>query len=124
MGLLWLLIQNGTLLDGSALFWDEPETNLNPRLVQSIVRILLELQRAGVQIFLSTHDYVVLKEFDLQSNDDDKIVFHSLYRNSENGEIEKKSTSNYLDISPNTIDDTFGGFIDREITKSMGSLGK
>lgn len=25
LGLLWLLIQNGTLLNGSVLFWDEPE---------------------------------------------------------------------------------------------------
>jgi len=124
LGLLWILIQNGTLLDGSALFWDEPETNLNPRLIRSIVRILLELQRVGVQIFLSTHDYVVLKEFDLQASKEDKIVFHSLFRNSNSGEIEKQSTSSYLDISPNTIDDTFGGFIDREIDRSMGSLGK
>jgi len=84
----------------------------------------LNYRVAGVQIFLSTHDFVVLKEFDLQSTIDDKIRFHSLYRNPENGEIDKKSTSNYLNISPNTIDDTFGGFIDREISKSMGSLGK
>ena len=25
-GLLWLLVQNGTLLEGSVLFWDEPES--------------------------------------------------------------------------------------------------
>ena len=31
LGLLWLLIRNGTLACGSVLFWDEPETNLNPR---------------------------------------------------------------------------------------------
>ena len=31
LGLLWLLIRNGTLQNGSVLFWDEPETNLNPR---------------------------------------------------------------------------------------------
>ena len=34
LGLLWLLVQNGTLLNGSVLFWDEPETNLNPRLLR------------------------------------------------------------------------------------------
>lgn len=68
LGLLWILIQNGTLLNGSALFWDEPETNLNPKLMKAIVGILLELQRIGVQIFLTTHDYVILKEFDLQSH--------------------------------------------------------
>ncbi len=124
MGLLWILIQNGTLLNGSALFWDEPETNLNPKLMRTVVGILLELQRMGVQIFLSTHDYVILKEFDLQSVKGDKILFHSLYRSKENQEIEVASTENYLQISPNAIDDTFGSIIDREIEKSMGSLGK
>lgn len=119
MGLLWLLIQNGTLLNGSVLFWDEPETNLNPRLMKTVVGILLELQRQGVQILLTTHDYVILKEFDLQSDKDHKIMFHSLYRDSESGQIKSSSTENYLDISPNAIDDTFGSIVDREIARSM-----
>ena len=34
LGLLWLLIRNGSLPHGSVLFWDEPETNLNPQDVQ------------------------------------------------------------------------------------------
>jgi len=124
MGLLWLLIQNGTLLEGSVLFWDEPETNLNPRLMKTVVGILLELQRTGVQIFLTTHDYVILKEFDLQLKAGDRILFHSLYRNRESGEIEVSSTSEYLKLSPNAIDDTFGTLVDRDIEKSMGGLGK
>lgn len=124
MGLLWLLIQNGTLLNGSVLLWDEPETNLNPRLMEKVVGILLKLQRMGVQIFLATHDYVFLKEFDLQADKDDKIIFHSLYRNPQTREIEISSTDQYLDISPNAIDDTFGRIVDREIEKSMGGLGK
>jgi ABC-type multidrug transport system ATPase subunit len=52
-----LLIQNGTLLNGSVLFWDEPETNLNPKLFGPLIEILLQLQHSGVQIFISTHDY-------------------------------------------------------------------
>ncbi|HIJ26355.1 MAG TPA: ATP-binding protein, partial [Gammaproteobacteria bacterium] len=47
------MIQNGTLLQGAVLCWDEPETNLNPRLMKTVVAILIELQRLGVQIFLS-----------------------------------------------------------------------
>jgi len=124
MGLLWLLIQNGTLLNGSLLFWDEPETNLNPKLMRSIIGILLELQRMGVQIFLATHDYVVLKELDLQTTKKDNIQFHSLFRDKESGEIQISSTDNYLHLSPNAIDDTFGSFVDREIERSMGGLGK
>lgn len=124
MGLLWLLIQNGTLLDGSTLFWDEPETNLNPRLMRTVVGILLELQRMGVQVFLATHDYIILKEFDLQANKNDKIIYHSLYHETENEEIKVSSTDSYLHISPNAIDDTFGTIADREIEKSMGGMGK
>jgi predicted ATPase len=124
MGLLWILIQNGTLLNGSVLFWDEPETNLNPRLMKTVVGILLELQRMGVQIVLSTHDYVILKEFDLQAVEGDNILFHSLYRAKEVEEIEVSSTNDYLQLSPNAIDDTFGTIVDREIEKSMKGLGK
>ncbi len=124
MGLLWLLIQNGTLLNGSILFWDEPETNLNPKLMRSIIGILIELQRMGVQIFLASHDYVVLKELDLQVTKKDNILFHSLFRDEESGEILVSSTDNYLNLSPNAIDDTFGSFVDREIQRSMGGLGK
>ena len=124
MGLLWILIQNGTLLNGSVLFWDEPETNLNPRLMKTVVGILLEFQRLGVQLFLTTHDYVILKEFDLKAKKDDKILFHSLYRTKDTGEIEVASTDDYLKLSPNAIDDTFGSIVDREIEKSMEGLGK
>ena len=122
LGLLWLLIQNGTLLKGSVLFWDEPETNLNPKLMKSVVEIMIELQRLGVQILLSTHDYVILKEFDLQTDQTDKLMFHALYRNRKSGEIELSCTSKYLDITPNAIDETFGDIIDREIEKSMGKF--
>jgi len=124
LGLLWLLIQNGTLLSGSALFWDEPEANLNPTLMKTVVEILVKLQRLGVQLFLSTHDYVLLKEFDLAVNSEDKILFHSLFRDKTTGEIDHMACNTFQDISPNAIDDTFGSLIDRQITKDMGGLGK
>jgi ABC-type ATPase involved in cell division len=124
LGLLWLLIQNGTLLNGSTLFWDEPETNLNPKLMHAVIGILLELQRIGVQIFLATHDYLVLKEFDIQSQGEDDIMYHNLYRGEKSGEIEVTSTSSFNNILPNAIDDAFGSLIDREIEKSMVRLGK
>lgn len=124
LGLLWTLIQNGTLLNGSVLFWDEPEANLNPKLMMPIIDILLELQRTGVQIFLATHDYVLLKELDLQAKKDDRILFHSLYRAKDTGEIKAASTDDYLKLSPSAIDDTFGSLVDREIERSMKGLGK
>ena len=124
LGLLWVLIRNGTLLGNAVLFWDEPEANLNPKLMKAVVDILIKLQRQGVQILLATHNYVTLKEFDLQIEQQDKLTYHSLYRDKGTKEIALSSTSDFLSIQPNAIDDTFGEIISREIEKSMGKLGK
>jgi len=121
LGLLWLLLQNGTLLKGSVLFWDEPETNLNPKLFGPLIEILLELQRMDVQIFLATHDYVILKEFDLRTQSEDKVLFHSLYREEDTKEIRYSSTDKYLQIHPNAIADTFTDLYNREIKRSVGN---
>ncbi len=120
LGLLWLLIQNGTLLGGSVLFWDEPETNLNPKLFESVIGILLELQRMGVQVFIATHDYAILKELDLQKEKNDRVAFHSLYREGENGNIACHSVNSYLEIHPNAIADAFSDLYDREVRRSLG----
>ena len=119
LGLLWLLIRNGTLQKGSVLFWDEPETNLNPKMFRVVIGVLLELQRAGVQVFFATHDYVILKELDLQMTDEDQVAFHSLCRD-ETGEIACHTTDRYLDIAPNAIAETFTSIYDREIERSFG----
>ena len=118
LGLLWLLIQNETLLEGSVLFWDEPETNLNPKLFGAVIDILLELQRMGVQIFIATHDYAILKELDLRKKKSDELAFHSLHR--ADGEIACHTAAAYLDIHPNTIAEAFTYLYDREVERSLG----
>ncbi len=120
LALIWVLIQNGILLNGSVLCWDEPEANLNPKLMKTVAGILLELQRIGVQVFISTHDYVLLKEFDLLAKESDKIVFHSLYRDPTSGMLRAKTASNYLEIHPNAIADTFADLYDRDIQRTLG----
>ena len=119
LGLLWLLIQNGTLLEGSVLFWDEPETNLNPKLYGPLMNILLELQRMGVQVFLATHDYVILKELDLKKQSEDNLLFHSLFKDQKSGAIQCHSTSEYLNIHPNVIQDTFLDLFDRDVKRDL-----
>lgn len=123
LGLLWVLIQNGTLLDGSVLLWDEPEANLNPRLMRTVVQILVELQRLGVQVFVTTHNYNLLKEFDLQLKPEDKALFHSLFRDEQRN-VQVASFKRYEDLQPNAIDDTLGQLADREIRQQMGGLGQ
>ncbi len=119
LGLLWLLIQNGTLLKGSVLFWDEPETNLNPKLFGPLLEILLKLQRMGVQVFLATHDYVILKELDLRKEPEDDVFFYSLFRDKESGQIQYHRTDEYLAIDPNAIQDTFLDLFDRDVKRDM-----
>jgi ABC-type transport system involved in cytochrome c biogenesis ATPase subunit len=120
LGLLWLLIQNGTLTGGSVLFWDEPETNLNPRLFASVVEILLELQRLGVQVFVTTHDYAIMKEFELAARPEDQLRYHALYRSdgSEGVQIESSDQPFMLDHSP--IAAAMASLYDREVRKSLG----
>ena len=101
LALLWILIQNGVLLNGSMLFWDEPEANLNPALMGTVAEILLALQRQGVQIFVATHDYVFLKWLSLKLKEGDNVLFHSLYH--KDSEIHCNTTSKYYEISPNAI---------------------
>jgi hypothetical protein len=122
LGLLWLLIQNGTLPRGSVLFWDEPESNLNPGMTGTIVSVLIELQRMGVQVFLATHDYVLLKEFDLRAKPEDEVLFHALWRDPSR-DVHVESTNSYRSIHPNAIADTFTDLYERDIERSLGGSG-
>ncbi len=124
LALVWLLIQNGTLTDGSVLFWDEPEANLNPLKIGTLVEILLKLQRIGVQILLATHDYVLLKQFDLLKKDSDKVRFHSLYRDKgDKKRIRHQTTDNFLSIDPNAIADTFAELYKQDVQRALSQKG-
>ncbi len=128
IGELQQLLQNQSLQPGISgpLFWDEPECNMNPKLMSLLVEILLELSRNGQQIVIATHDYVLLKWFDLLMDKDkeDHVLFHSLYRDDNTREIKINTTDDYLNIIPNPIDEAFGTLINQEITNDMGELGK
>ena len=121
LALIWLLIQNGTLLSGSILFWDEPEANLNPALMGEVVEVILELQRLGVQVFLTTHNYVLLKEFDLRKQEEDQIRYLSLFRNDSDA-VSGKASDSYLRVDPNAIAATFSDLYDRELKRSLGGI--
>lgn len=118
-GLLWRLIQNGTLWGGTTLFWDEPEANINPSMIKTLVEILLHLQRQGVQIFIATHSYVLLKEFDLQGGEENDVRYFSLTRDK-SGAIVPTSGESYIDVVPNEIGDAYTAIYDAEVQRSLG----
>lgn len=110
-GILSRLLETGAIQPGISgpLFWDEPESNLNPALMERLVQILLELSRNGQQIFLATHDYVLLKWFDLlmDKGKDDHVRFHALYRDDQSGDVKIDSTDYYREIEKNPIAEAF-----------------
>lgn len=110
-GMLSRLLQTGAIQPGASgpLFWDEPESNLNPKLLKLLVQILLELSRNGQQIILTTHDYVLLKWFDLliDNGKNDHVRFHALYRNGQSEDVKIDSTDNYREIEKNPMAEAF-----------------
>lgn len=65
LGMLVRLISSGTLLTSGYLFWDEPETNLNPRTLKEVARTVIALRDAGIQVFLATHSLFLLREIEI-----------------------------------------------------------
>jgi predicted ATPase len=61
VGILDQLLGNRTLTLRSVLLFDEPESALHPDAIELLMGILLQLAARGMQIFLATHSYFVLK---------------------------------------------------------------
>lgn len=128
IGVLQRLLGNGSLNPGSTgpLLWDEPESNLNPKLMKDLVQVLLELARNGQQVILATHDYVLLKWFDLlmDKGKGDQVRFHVLSRDADSGLVRRDSMDDYRAIEPNAIADTFNELTKEQVARKMGGLGK
>lgn len=64
LGMLAYLILNGELRNKSSLFWDEPEANLNPRILVKLAHILVELSKV-MQVTIATHSLFLLRELEI-----------------------------------------------------------
>ncbi len=116
IGLIWQLLMNETITSGSVLLWDEPEAFINPKFIPTLVEILLELSRNGVQIFITTHDYIFSKYFGVKA-EDSEVMFHSLYKENDNIHCESEPKFNLLEH--NSIRDTFIQLYEDEIERAM-----
>lgn len=117
LALLWQLIMNGSIQKGSVIFWDEPESNINPKLIPVLVDILLELSNNEVQIFISTHDYILAKYIEVKSQDDDEILFHGLIKTKDGVKVETQNK--FMFLSNNSIIDENKNLYQSEIEKVM-----
>ena len=102
---------NGEINANTILFWDEPEANINPTYIPIIVEMLLELQRKGVQIFISTHDYMIASYFEVKKRAGDDIVFHSLSHVEDTGNIQYERADKFADLKNNAIIAAFNALL-------------
>ena len=125
-GVLSRLIESGVIIPNKTglLLWDEPEINLNPKLTKSLIEILMELSRAGQQIILVTHNFMLMKWFELYSERENEnfVSYHSLYRDVDTNEISVSSTNQYDEIVSNTMEDAFASLVDFDIETAMEKL--
>lgn len=120
LALLWQLIRNGSITPNIPLLWDEPEANLNPSLMQEVVKVLLMLAKSGVQVFIATHNYAFLRELDFQKGDV-PTRFFALENTLDHGVIPHAAES-YRDIKPNKIAEEYLRLYDLEIKRSLGDV--
>ena len=62
LSILDTLLGNHYLSKESIIFFDEPESALHPQLVSQLMDIIGELSRAGLQFFIASHSYFVIKK--------------------------------------------------------------
>jgi len=67
------LLRNGSLTKKGIVFWDEPESNLNPRLVRDVAAMLMSLAKQGIQVFIGTHSFFLMKEIDILKRQDQRF---------------------------------------------------
>lgn len=100
LGLLSYLIANDSLKENSILFFDEPETNLNPRLIKQLAEFLVELSKHNIQIIIATHNLFLMKYFDYllkRENSDTPAAFFSLVRGEHGVIVEQGERLSQLD---------------------------
>ncbi len=91
------LIANGSLNKNSILFWDEPEANLNPKLIKKMAELLIELSRAGMQVFIATHSLFLVKELEVLRSKDDNVKYFGLGLQQGEIRVSQSEDFEYLD---------------------------
>jgi energy-coupling factor transporter ATP-binding protein EcfA2 len=118
---LLYLLRNGSLTKDSILFWDEPEANLNPRLIVQIARVLRMLAALGLQIFVTTHDYLLSHELSLLAEypaggPQVETKFFALHRPHSRAGVLVETGQTLAEIEHNPILQEFANHYDREAT--------
>lgn len=99
IGILTTLIKNRKLRKNTILFMDEPETALHPKAVRSLAEMIVLMSRAGVQIFITTHNYFLIKQLAIIAERDNADI-NCFSLNKEPGRPVNYALSNMKDGLP------------------------
>lgn len=93
LAMLARLIATGSLVRKAFLFWDEPEANLNPKIIKLIARSILHLCQSRVQVFIATHSLFLMRELDILLHHAPfrpiKARFFGLHRSGEGVQVQQ-----------------------------------
>jgi AAA15 family ATPase/GTPase len=120
IGILTTLITNRQLGKGTVLFMDEPETALHPDAIRQMVEMLVAMSKAGVQIFIASHSYFVIKQMSICAQRD-KLNINCWNLSRENGKLAENSYHNLIDgvLPSNSIIDEALKMFDEEININL-----
>ena len=68
LAMLAHLSSTGTFSEKGILFWDVPETNLNPKLIKTVAEVIIAIAASNAQIFIATHSLFLLRELEILLN--------------------------------------------------------
>ena len=112
IAMLSRLVATGSILENDVLFWDEPEANLNPKLIREIAKAILRICNTGVQIICATHSLFLLREFEILLSNEFSSVEQKYFalRRSDHG-VEVSQSGDIGEIDPLTL-------LDQELMQS------
>jgi predicted ATPase len=99
---------------------DEPETALHPKAIRLYVEMIIRIAQAGVQVFMSTHDYFVINQLSISARrENTSICCFSLSKNAD-GYVDNQVSDLRQGMPSNPIVDEALNMFDDEIKLELG----
>ena len=128
LAMLAHLLSTGAIRRDGILFWDEPESSLNPRFVTKIANFIRRLAAMNVQVILATHDYLLSRELSLAAEYCEAPVVPTRFFCFQRENLQSPATINsgerLADLDKNPILQEFSRHYDREQTLFYDSAEK
>jgi len=90
LGVLTTLLKNWEINQNTIVFLDEPDSNLHPKAIRELTKILVDISRTGTQIFITSHNYFLVKQLKIaaQKNVALQINCYNVSQSNDNHNME------------------------------------